>query len=218
MFGWLSLRQLSIQLCALSMVASPLAVAHPHSWIDMQTELQIDRQQRLTALRLSWLFDEFYSATILDDAKAAGHTVAQELQLFGHDTITNLAKENYLNRMTLDGKKVSFGQVSESRTQLQDGRIRFDYTLPLKAPLPLNQHQLVFAFYDSTYYVEMLHQKEQAIRLTGPGALGCQRSLRPPNPSDEQRMYAISLDKTDQADEGLGTAFAEQITVTCQQP
>ncbi|MGL4204549.1 MAG: DUF1007 family protein [Aeromonadaceae bacterium] len=203
---------------AFSMVVSPLAEAHPHSWIDMQSELQIDEQQRLTALRLSWLFDEFYSATILDDAKAAGHTVAQELQLFGHDTITNLAKENYLNRMTLDGQKVSFGQVSEYRTQLQDGRIRFDYTLPLKQPLPLSHHQLLFAIYDSTYYVEMLHQKEHAIRLTGPGAQGCHSSLRPPNPTDEQRMYAISLDKTDQADEGLGSAFAEQISVTCVTP
>ena len=218
MSGWLSLRQLFLLIYACSLVISPLAVAHPHSWIDMQSELQIDAQQRLTALRLSWLFDEFYSATILDDAKAAGHSVAQELELFGHDTITNLATENYLNRMTLDGQKVSFGRVSKYHTQLEEGRIRFDYTLPLKQPLSLSHHQLVFAIYDSTYYVEMLHQKAEAIRLTGPGATGCQRSLRSPNPTDEQRMYAISLDKTDQADDGLGTALAEPLTVTCSPP
>ena len=215
MFGRLASRQLPRVCYAVCILASPLVAAHPHSWIDMQTELQIDGQQRLTALRLSWLFDEFYSATILDDAKAAGHSVAQELQLFGHDTITNLASENYLNRMTLDGQKVSLGPVHEYQTQMSDGRIRFDYTLPLKAPLPLTDHSLLFAIYDATYYVEMLHQQEQAIQLTGPGAKGCQRTLRPPNPTDEQRMYAISLDKTDQADDGLGTAFAEQITIQC---
>ena len=112
--------------------------------------------------------------------------------------------------MTLDGQKVSLGPVHEYQTQMSDGRIRFDYTLPLKAPLPLTDHSLVFAIYDATYYVEMLHQQEQAIQLTGPGAKGCQRTLRPPNP--------ISLDKTDQADDGLGTAFAEQITIQCHRP
>ena len=53
---------------SLSGVALPVA-AHPHSWIDMVSRLQIDDQQRLTALRLSWLFDEFYSATVFDEAK-----------------------------------------------------------------------------------------------------------------------------------------------------
>ena len=47
---------------SLSGVALPVA-AHPHSWIDMVSQLQIDDQQRLTELHLSWLFDEFYSAT-----------------------------------------------------------------------------------------------------------------------------------------------------------
>ena len=43
--------------------------AHPHSWIDMVSQLQINRDGQLTELRLAWLFDEFYSASILDDAK-----------------------------------------------------------------------------------------------------------------------------------------------------
>jgi ABC-type uncharacterized transport system substrate-binding protein len=208
----LSLHQ---QLLALLLVGSSPAMAHPHSWIDMTSQLQIDGQKRLIGLHLSWLFDEFYSATILDDAKANGHSVNQELTLFGQDTLTNLATENYLNRMTLNGQKVHFGQGRDVHTRWQEGQIRLDYYLPLEPPVSLAGKRLQFAIYDSTYYVEMLHHQVDAIQLQGDGAKGCQRQLVPPNPTDEQQSYAISLDKTEQADDGLGTAFAEQVIVTC---
>ena len=68
--------------------------AHPHSWIDMVSQLQINRDGQLTELRLAWLFDEFYSASILDDAKANGHSPEQELAIFAKETIANLATEN----------------------------------------------------------------------------------------------------------------------------
>ena len=196
---------------------NPVA-AHPHSWIDMVTQLHIDQQQRLTGLQLSWLFDEFYSATILDDAKAKGHSVEQELALFGEETLANLATENYLTRMTLEGQKVHFGQGTQARATLLNGQIRFDYQLPLQEPLPLAGKRLQFAIYDSTYYVEMLHRQPEAVQLQGDGAVHCQRELLPPNPSSEQQSYAVSLDKTEQADDGLGTAFAEQVIVQCSTP
>lgn len=199
---------------SLSGMALPVA-AHPHSWIDMVSQLQIDDRQRLTELHLSWLFDEFYSATILDDAKSNGHPLQQELDQFGQDTLNNLATENYLNRMTLDGQRVQFGHGDQPKTQWVNGQIRFDYRLPLAHPLPLTGKRLQFAIYDSTYYVEMLHGSPTAIQLQGEGAAGCRTELLPPNPSEEQQSYALSLDKTEQSEDGLGTAFAEQIIVQC---
>ena len=181
----------------------------------MVSQLQIDDRQRLTELHLSWLFDEFYSATILDDAKSNGHPLQQELDQFGQDTLNNLATENYLNRMTLDGQRVQFGHGDQPKTQWVNGQIRFDYRLPLAHPLPLTGKRLQFAIYDSTYYVEMLHGSPTAIQLQGEGAAGCRAELLPPNPSEEQQSYALSLDKTEQSEDGLGTAFAEQIIVLC---
>ena len=199
---------------SLSGMALPVA-AHPHSWIDMVSQLQIDDRQRLTELHLSWLFDEFYSATILDDAKSNGHPLQRELDQFGQDTLNNLTTENYLNRMTLDGQRVQFGHGDQPKTQWVNGQIRFDYRLPLAHPLPLTGKRLQFAIYDSTYYVEMLHGSPTAIQLQGEGAAGCRAELLPPNPSEEQQSYALSLDKTEQSEDGLGTAFAEQIIVLC---
>ncbi|MEZ7861041.1 MAG: DUF1007 family protein [Aeromonadaceae bacterium] len=203
-------------LATLSLSGAVLPVAaHPHSWIDMVSQLQIDDRQRLTELRLSWLFDEFYSATILDEAQSKGHSLEQELVQFGQDTLNNLATENYLNRMTLDGQKIRFGRGDQVKTEWVNGQIRLSYRLPLAQPAPLTGKRLQFAIYDSTYYVEMLHGSPTAIQLRGQGATGCHTELLPPNPSEEQRSYALSLDKTEQSEDGLGTAFAEQVMVLC---
>ena len=203
-------------LATLSLCGMPLPVAaHPHSWIDMVSQLQIDERQQLTELHLTWLFDEFYSATILDEAQSKGHSLEQELVQFGQDTLNNLATENYLNRMTLDGQKIRFGRGDQVKTEWVNGQIRLSYRLPLAQPAPLTGKRLQFAIYDSTYYVEMLHGSPTAIQLRGQGATGCHTELLPPNPSEEQRSYALSLDKTEQSEDGLGAAFAEQVMVLC---
>ena len=50
-------------------LATPLAMAHPHAWMDLQTRFLIDKQQQLTGLDLIWHFDDMYSANIIEDMK-----------------------------------------------------------------------------------------------------------------------------------------------------
>ncbi len=191
------------------------AQAHPHSWIDMLSELEINERQELVALRLSWLFDEFYSANIIEEMKRQPEPLQSQFRAFTDQTRRSLASQHYLTRMTLDGQPVAFGTVTEFRVSKQDYQIRLDYRLPLASPQPLAGHQLAFAIYDATYYVEMLHREARAIRLTGPGAKACQHRLIAPTPPEDLLAYAQSLDQSEQAENGLGKAFAERVIVTC---
>lgn len=191
------------------------ACAHPHSWIDMVSRLEMEPPHQLKALHLAWLFDEFYSATILDEAKAKKKNIDQELATFARETVKHLGSEHYLNRITLDGKKLNFGEPYDVRASLLDGQIRLDYALPLQSEPDLSGHQLEFSIYDSTFYVDMRHGQAKAIQLIGAGAPGCQARLIFPNPTPEQQSYAASLDQTAQSDEGLGKYFAERVLVTC---
>ena len=60
-------------LLALALAAAPLPLAaHPHGWIDLRTEVLVDDAGRVEALRQAWLFDQFYSAFMLDDFAAEG--------------------------------------------------------------------------------------------------------------------------------------------------
>ena len=211
----MSLRWRSLlAICALGSYL-PSATAHPHSWIDMVSRLEMAPPHQLKALHLAWLFDEFYSATILDEAKEKKHTVDQELAEFARDTIRHLSTEHYLNRITLDGKKLDFGQPYNVKASLLDGQIRLDYSLPLQPVADLSGHRLEFSIYDSTFYVDMRHGQAKAIELIGAGAPGCKATLIQPTPTKAQQSYAASLDLTAQSDDGLGKYFAERVVVTC---
>ena len=46
-------------------LATPVS-AHPHTWIDLRTIAIFDAQGRISALRVLWTFDEFYTAFAID--------------------------------------------------------------------------------------------------------------------------------------------------------
>ncbi|SUB15492.1 ABC-type uncharacterized transport system, periplasmic component [Pantoea agglomerans] len=57
-------------LFALLMVLSPAVMAHPHSFIDMKTEL-VAQDDTFTGLKMTWTMDEITSADLLYDAGEA---------------------------------------------------------------------------------------------------------------------------------------------------
>ncbi len=54
-------------LFALLILMSSTALAHPHSFIDMKTELVVDGDH-FTGLKMTWTMDEITSADLLYDA------------------------------------------------------------------------------------------------------------------------------------------------------
>lgn len=191
-----------------------LAWGHPHSWIDMVCRPQIDAQGRLTAFKLSWLFDEFYTATLLDDAK--GQPSQTFLAELAKQSQTTLKEGHYLLHFRGRTPAPSFGPVDDFSYSLFQGQLRLDFTLPLAKAVDLTRQTLDYAIYDNTYYIDMSHHAPDAIQLEGPGASRCKAIYHVPQPSAKDIEYASSLDINQQGDEGLGEVFAEWISLHCQ--
>ena len=51
---------------ALLACATPLG-AHPHIFVDTGFEVILDAEGRLTHLRITWAYDEFYSLLVTED-------------------------------------------------------------------------------------------------------------------------------------------------------
>jgi len=47
-------------------LATPLG-AHPHIFVDTKLEVLVDAEGRLTHLRITWAYDEFYSLLVTED-------------------------------------------------------------------------------------------------------------------------------------------------------
>ncbi len=75
-------------------LAAPLAMAHPHAWMDLQTRFLVNEKLQLTGLDLIWHFDDFYSANIIEDMKQKEEPLEKQYQDFARQSIEFMAAEN----------------------------------------------------------------------------------------------------------------------------
>lgn len=197
-----------------------LGLAHPHGWVDVSVRVLLDERGRVEALQQRWRLDPFYSQLLLEELRAARGEASMEERLdqLGVEIRNNLAPQRYFTHMTLDGEAVALGEVDDITTLARDGRIVLMFRLPLTAPLALDQSIMRYRIYDPTYYLEVLHETDDdmprpdALRVSG---ADCRTRIIPADPDPAKVAEAASLDRTDQAPEGLGRFFAKTGEVRC---
>ncbi|GHB32461.1 DUF1007 family protein [Salinicola rhizosphaerae] len=200
------------------------ALAHPHGWVDVSVEGIFDDRGELTALRQRWRMDPFYSQVVMEDMASVkdGSTMAQRLDALGVEIRDNLAKENNLTHITLDGQPVAQGKVTDTNTEYRDERLVFSFVLPLAHAQPMAGHTLRYRVYDATYYIEMLHEANADGSQPLPDALtmadapaGCTTDIVKAKPDPEKVMEASMIDATQQTEPNIGRFFAETGEITC---
>ncbi|MBZ9558459.1 DUF1007 family protein [Halomonas coralii] len=200
------------------------AGAHPHGWVDIRVEGIFDAQGDLTALRQRWRMDPLYSQVLMEEISSApGDTpLAQRLDALAIEIRDNLATQQNLTRITLDGRPIAQGDVTAINTEYRDQRMVFGFTLPLAEPQGLAGHTLRYRVFDPTYYIEMLHEADAEGTAPLPDALqlrdappGCTTRIVAADPDPDKVMEAAMLDKTQQGEPNLGRFFAETGEIAC---
>ncbi len=194
---------------------SSSAGAHPHGWIDMRSKLLFDERGRVRAIVQAWLFDELYSAFILDELELSGIDQDEGLALLASEDIATLADYGYFTKFEVDGAAQTFAPVVDYANGVAAERIWLRFELPLTEPVAAAGADVRYAVYDPTYYIEILHVGEEPVQLQGPVAQPCRAQLIEPTPSAEIVGLAAALDRFAQAEDGLGAHFAQWIEVTC---
>lgn len=196
------------------------AKAHPHAWIDVTVEVLFDGASRVKGLRETWLFDEDYTvfATEGFDRNHDGKPDPDKLAALLRENMRNLEEYRYFTRVKNDGVDVSYGKIREMSSHMAGNRLEMTFVLPLAEPVDAASHVLIYAIYDPTYYIEMLHAGgRKGIRLIN-AREGCRGELGQPDPAPEAVSLAAALDRTQSAGDGLGALFAEEVIVRCDAP
>jgi ABC-type uncharacterized transport system substrate-binding protein len=210
-----------LALAALLATPGP-AQAHPHAWIDVSTELRFDESGAVTAIRETWLFDEYYTVFAVQglDADGDGKPDPDKLAELLEINLTNLAEYDYFTRVWAGGERLEVEPAVEGTNAMRDGRLEMSFLLPLRTPAAADGGKLVYKIFDPTYYIEMLHRDtEQAVELRD-APEGCTASVERGDPPLEAIGLATSLDssvqgETSYGDKSLGALFAETVTVSC---
>src|SRR3569833_4111389 len=92
-------------------IAGP-ALAHPHVWITMRSEVVIGPDGAVTAIRHHWAFDDMFSAFALQgtESKEKGKYTREELSPLAKVNVESLKDYDYFTYATADGKKVELSE------------------------------------------------------------------------------------------------------------
>lgn len=132
--------------------------AHPHIWIDSTVDFEFDRSG-ISTVRVTWLFDEFYSADMIlsFDANGDGELSAAEQRAVRADAFDHLVELDYFLYVFSGTRHVDIGQAQSFAVSVTDGRLAYEFTVPVRVPWA-RVSDLVVASFDPSYFVDFLSE------------------------------------------------------------
>lgn len=207
---------LALWLCA------PMANAHPHVFIDSEVEAIFDTQGQVTALRISWAYDDFYSLLAIEDRGLDPDgdsilTPQEQASLTGFDMGWDADYDGDLYVLN-QGAPVAMGRPQEATARYQDGIITSTHLRQLATPLRPGPEGMVIQIYDSGYYTS--YTIASAAVLTN-APKGCGAEVYGPDLSEvDQKLQAVlqeyQADQTVEDDfPAIGANYADEVRITC---
>ena len=197
-------------------LSSAPARAHPHAWIDVQSEILFDGQGRVTGLRQTWMFDEFYTEFALQDFGVGQKKTLDPKKLLelGRQNLDNLKPFGYFTFMDAGATRLTFSGYRDVASDITDNRIRLSFTLILENPVHPQKQAVSYRIYDPSYYIDMKHVDKDGVTIRN--APSCRATLERPKPDVAVIAMAGALDKNAKAPDDLGRFFAERVDLHCK--
>ncbi len=202
--------------CWLGLLTMP-ALAHPHVWVTMTEELIFSEDGALAAVRHAWTFDETFSAFATQglSGKTKGRFTREELRPLAQTNVESLKEYRYFTYARVEGKKQkdAFGDPVDYWLDYDSEKteLTLHLTLPLKTPLLARQ--LLIEVFDPEFFVDFGLAERNPVKLVGAPP---QCSLSTEKPHDANFPPTLNqLFTTSEANIGMGTNFANKISVQC---
>jgi ABC-type uncharacterized transport system substrate-binding protein len=169
------------------MFAVTPAAAHPHVFIESKMAFVFDAG-KVTALRLTWAFDDVFSDSLLMQFDADGDGTFDDLEskAVGEGVLPNLKMFHYFTYVFIDGKQLDPIDPADFVASADDKRIvTFQMKVPLPQPVDPRAVALAAEIYDSEYYVQVDLAQQNPVTLENADGAPCSGALR----DDTKRAY-----------------------------
>ncbi len=209
-------------LAALAASASP-ALAHPHVWIEMRSDVVFNDQGEITAMNLMWTFDDAYAQMALDglDTNGDGVYSPSELELLTKENIASLKDYEFFTVMRFNGQKQALGEVTEFGQIWSNEKLQLHMQVPLKVPVDPTKGEFVAKVYDPDFFIALDYAKDDPVTTIGAMPKACQVVVKPvaTDTEVEQTRAMLSTKGPEwkpENDEDFGALFAQPVTVQCK--
>ncbi|WP_373503580.1 DUF1007 family protein [Aestuariivirga sp.] len=211
----------AILACALG--ASGPAVAHPHVWVNMRSDVVFNDQGLITALNLMWTFDDNYAQMAIDglDANGDGVYSPDELEPLTKENMASLKDYDYFTVMRFNGEKQALGEVTESGQIWSNDKLALHFQVPLKTPLDPTKGEFVAKVYDPDFFIAIDYVKDDPVSVIGNIPKSCKLVVKPvPTDAEVEETRAMLSTKgpdwKPENNEDFGAVFAQPVTIQCK--
>ncbi|QFR33200.1 DUF1007 family protein [Ancylobacter sp. TS-1] len=209
-----------LRIVALALLACTLAtpaLAHPHVWVEVRSELDYAPDGKLAGVRHHWKFDEAFSTYALQGLETTpdGKPSEKTLKELAQVNIDSLQEFDYFTYAKRGKQAAAFLPPKDYSLTFDGTALTLHFTLPLANP-PAKKGALTLDVYDPTYFVAFQLADETPVTLAG-AADGCALTLHRPDPAASQSSTTLSegfFNALTSASE-FGSQFANRVTVTC---
>jgi len=200
------------------------AVAHPHVWADMRSELLVDEQGLITGARVEWTTDKAYAKDALGIYKkqADGSYDKEDLAKLTEENLSALADYGYFINFRFNGEKQKIGKAQDGLQTYNPatGRLTLLFSVPLLTLLDPAKGQVQLKVYDPEFFIDFEYVKEKPLLIARPLREGCVAKLLPiPSDTEIDQTKAMLATKgrdwKPENEEDFGSMFAQATEVTC---
>lgn len=191
------------------------AAAHPHMWVDLESRVMLNEEGRATAIKQVWLFDDFFSTAVIEDAGLHPDGVDAGIQEEIDRIVTTLKPYNYFTLIKHGNRTLPLMFVGDVTWEVIQNRIQMTFTVRIDDYIAIETRNFSYAIFDPTYYVEMAHLEGATIKIEGEATDNCNSWIEQPNPSSDAVALSQSTTLDSDPDETIGRLFAETVHVNC---
>lgn len=142
------------------------AHCHPHAFVVTSYTVVFD-DQGLKGIRVSWVFDEMYSATTATEFDTDGDgsfskTESEELISLGNESLPQL---NYFTNIHIDGKPFEVEAVRDFTIKYDEGILTYDFFIDCSIKASPKMKKVKISPYDKEFYLAMLFNENKPFTL-----------------------------------------------------
>ncbi len=155
-------------------LAAGAAQAHPHVWINAFAELDY-RDGEIRGIRVSWTFDDFFSSMLLEDfdKDRDRRFSAAEVDGIADQSLGSLREFGYFTHIRLNGEAFGYNAVDDFSADVRDEIVTYAFTVTLPKGVDPRRDDIVFAMFDSTFYVALMLDQHDPVRVRGDWPVSC---------------------------------------------
>ncbi|OYX73215.1 MAG: hypothetical protein B7Y95_09140 [Rhizobiales bacterium 32-66-11] len=191
-----------------------LAMAHPHVWVTMKTQVVYAPDGTITGLKQDWTFDDAFTAFALQglERNKDGSYPDSVLKPLAEVNVTSLKEYDYFVRAKTATAKLVFKDPVDYYLTYENEALTLHFFLPLVKPIPA-KGSMSFDIYDPTYFVSFEFAEKDPVSLSG-APKGCTfQTVQPEQPQNMQLGEEFFTNLTSSST--YGAQYADKVAVKC---